>query len=95
MASIYHKNSPQTGKTLPHYYCSFRLPDGRQVHRITKQRTKVEAAKAAQALEEEALREAGAGTEVSRRILGKVCEAVDPAPAPCGPYRRTQVPEVR
>ena len=79
MVSLYRKTSPATGKKLPSYYCFFRVPDGsggfRQIHRSTKQRTKGEAEKAARRFEEEALREAGAGTEMSAAILSKVKEA--------------------
>ncbi len=79
MVSLYRKKSPVTGKYLPSYYCFFRVPDGnggvRQIHRSTKQRTKGDAEKAARKFEEGALREAGAGNEMSAAILGKLKEA--------------------
>ena len=79
MAYVYRKKSPR-GKTLPTYYCAFRVPsnDGvskNHVHRNTQCRTKSEAEKAARLFEEEALREAGAGDAMSASILNKVKEA--------------------
>lgn len=79
MAYVYRKKSPR-GKSLPTYYCAFRVPadDGvskKHVHRNTECRTKAEAEKAARRFEEEALREAGAGDEMSAAILAKVKEA--------------------
>jgi hypothetical protein len=80
VAYVYRKKPPQ-GKTLPHYYCAFRLPsnDGssKQLHRSTRCRTKKEAQDAARLLEREALDEAGAGSESSQAILAKVREAAE------------------
>jgi integrase len=79
MSSVYRKRSPKTGKHLPNWYCTFRIPDSsgelKQVHRSTGQHTKGEAEKAARLFEEESLREAGAGNEISAAILGRVKEA--------------------
>ena len=75
MAAIYRKKSPLTGKPLANFYCFFRLPDGKQVHRATGKTTKKEAADAAVEIERDALKEAGAGDERSAAILAKVREA--------------------
>lgn len=78
MATLYRKTSPN-GKTLPNWYCFFRIsaPDGsvKQIHRSTEKRTKKEASEAARGFERAAKAESGADDETAATILAKITEA--------------------
>lgn len=78
MPTIYRKKSP-TGKTLPCWYCAFRVPtaDGgmKQIHRSTKKTRKSDAMDEARSFEKIAQAEASSDDESSRAILAKIKEA--------------------
>jgi integrase len=78
MPSLYRKTSPQ-GKTLPNWYCFFRVTasDGssKQVHRSTGHTTKKEAAEVARGFEKASRAESGADDETAAAILAKISEA--------------------
>lgn len=78
MPTLYRKKSP-TGKTLPYWYCAFRVPTStggtKQVHRSTKMTKKGEAMDEARSFEKIAKAEAASDDESSTAILSKVKEA--------------------
>ncbi|MDB0057103.1 phage integrase SAM-like domain-containing protein [Akkermansiaceae bacterium] len=78
MANLYRKTS-STGKTLPNWYCFFRVTaaDGssKQVHRSTGHTTKKEAAEVARGFEKASRAESGADDETAAAILAKITEA--------------------
>ncbi|MDB4485680.1 phage integrase SAM-like domain-containing protein, partial [bacterium] len=78
MATVYRKKST-SGKHLPRWYCFFRVvgTDGKekQIHRSTGETNKKDAQGAANCLEKEALKEAGASNPHAEAILAKVREA--------------------
>lgn len=78
MPSLYKKKSP-SGKTLPNYYCTFRIPTDkggtRQVHKSTGFTTKKEAIDEARDLEKAARIKASSDSETSKAVFTKVQEA--------------------
>lgn len=78
MPSLYRKKN-RAGKTLPHYYCTFRIPtsdgESKQIHRSTGERTKNEAMNEAIRLEQTERAAASCDDETSSEIFAKVKEA--------------------
>lgn len=80
MPSLYRKKN-RAGKTLPHYYCTFRVPtpDGetKQIHRTTGERTKFEAMNEAIRIEKAERAAAASDNQTSTEIFNKVKEAAN------------------